>query len=732
MNTLRLFRLELCRLLLCRTTWLTIILSLILYLFGYSIYQMSGLTTMAVLYLANPISLCTLSSTVLFSVLALYELNKTHKNHVEAITYSIVSPWTMTLVLTAGLIICALLTAVLGFLLFLPYTYQKLDLVFSFSDYFLCWFLIFFPAPVFGILLAACCYLITQRTDVSILAVIVFLIFSRSGAQKEQCWWQWSLPVFPALSDDFSNAVVFRIAFYSRSMWLCIFGGCFLIALLCLRRYKKNLLRSFLFGLRKPFTIVLALCLLSLGGSLLYFQPFFDSSPTDWITAQITHPEHILDDVFLTGTELTADITDTAFGTISGSVVYHIENTSGQPRELYFHLNAGYSIQSATLNDEPISMIIDPTDLISRRDWSCTLPADPEITLKLTYHGSPKIWNNRSTILLNTMITPTYIDLLSIHLFPVPQLVTKTSQTPFLANITLPANLVPVTTGYATEWISDNNDNTKTWSASDSGTSIMGLCAADYVKTELKGNRGTIPIEFYYSRKHQKQLEEMNAISIIEAAVAYCTEHYGPRSFAKGKPFKIIQGTEFMFGGYAVSNISSTLEESFTVKNFQDTAKGSTGAEVLAHEIIHQWWGLGVMLEDSENPYWTSEGITTYSTYRLMEELYGEEYAKQYYLDKWDSSMTRRKNNFYIRHPEYMDCLPEEYATTIRNEINSVYLYDGTAQLIKRAEELIGGREKMDSVLSQLFLEGGATPLYITFDDFLNSCGLTKEELNYE
>ena len=64
MNTLRLFRLELRRLLHCRMTWLAVVFSLILYLAGYSLYQMLGYTTMAVLYLANPIALCTLGSTI--------------------------------------------------------------------------------------------------------------------------------------------------------------------------------------------------------------------------------------------------------------------------------------------------------------------------------------------------------------------------------------------------------------------------------------------------------------------------------------------------------------------------------------------------------------------------------------------------------------------------------------------------------------------------------------------
>ncbi len=726
---MKVFRLELRRLLLCWTTWLVIILSLACYFAGYSLYPMLQWTTMAVIYLANPISISTLGATILFSILTLYELNRIHKNHMDAVIYSILSPFTMILVLVLGLITCALLAALLGFLLFLPYTYQQLDLVFSFSDYFLCWFLIFFPGPVFGILFAACCYFITQRTDTSILAVIVFLIFSRSGVREKQCWWQWSLPVFSALSDDFSNTVVFRVAFYSRSIWLCILSGCFIVGLLCVRRYKKNILKSFLLGLRKPWIIMLGCCLFFLGALLWHYQPFFDASPSDWISAFAAHEEHTPLDLFLTGTELTVDITETTFGSISGKAIYHIENNSGQPKEMYFHLDSGYKIQLATINGEPISVIEDPFDLISMRDWRCMLPADKEITLEITYCGYPKMWNEQSSTLSGTMITQKYIELAGLHLLPVPQLEPKAPSTSFLANITLPAWLTPVTTGYAVELVSSKN-NTKTWFVSDSGTASMRLWAADYVKADLQG--GGIPIEFYYSHKHQKQLEKINAIPAIEAAITYCTKHYGPRSFEEGKPFKIIQGTEFVFGGYAASNISEILEESFTVKNLQDVNKGASGAEVLAHEIIHQWWGLGAILEDQENLYWTSEGITTYSTYRLMEELYGEEYAKKYYLDKWDSSVTNMQNNFYMRHPEYMDRLPERLAADIRIAVNSIYLYDGTAQIIKRAEELVGGQENMDAILSKLYLEGGVTPPYITFDDFLNACGLTREDIGYE
>ena len=60
--------------------------------------------------------------------------------------------------------------------------------------------------------------------------------------------------------------------------------------------------------------------------------------------------------------------------------------------------------------------------------------------------------------------------------------------------------------------------------------------------------------------------------------------------------------------------------------------EASVPAEVIAHEIIHQWWGIGQVVADPENSDWSSEALTCYATYRLMETLDGEEYAKKNYV----------------------------------------------------------------------------------------------------
>lgn len=719
-----LFRLELRRLLRTRAARLAVAVTLALPLAGYRLFSPLPWTTMATLYLANPISLGALGGCAAFALLTLSVLDRDRRRRTDALTGAAASPLLLAVLRILGLSACALLTAALGFVLYLPFTAWRLSLVFSLGDYALCWFLLLFPALAFGVLAAAVCYLILGRTDVAALAAALFLLASRTGARREDPWWQWSLSKLPALSDDFGNTLVFRIAAYGRLIWLCFLTGALLLALLCLRRYERGLWGSLRQGLRRGFPAALtAVCLLAAGGALWRNQPFLDHTPIDWMSHE--EPDYYSEDLALTASEIMADASDSLFGRLSGSAVYHLENPSGEARTLYFELNSGLHIDSAQANGRPVDCTDLHDDYIAGRNLSLVLPAEKEITLELRYSGMPRIWNVDGGLYLDRYISKQYTSLNPTALAPVPLAALKDANTPVSLLITLPEGLTPVTSGEAVK-ISEEG-KTWVWSVQDTGISPRSIYAADFVKADLKG--GGIPIEFYYSAKHRAQLESLDAIASMEAAVSYCTAHYGPRTFEEGKPFKILQLTEFEFGGFASGNLSGTLEESFTVKNLQDKEKGASGAEVLAHEIIHQWWGLGIMVQDPEDPYWTSEGITVYATYRLMEELYGPDYAKTHYLDVWEAAVTNNERNFYVRHPEYLNRLPEAFAADIDSAIQSVNQYSGTALMIKRAETLVGGQEAMDAIFSRLYRKGGTElgPQYVTLTDFLNACNLTKE-----
>lgn len=93
----------------------------------------------------------------------------------------------------------------------------------------------------------------------------------------------------------------------------------------------------------------------------------------------------------------------------------------------------------------------------------------------------------------------------------------------------------------------------------------------------------------------------------------------------------------------------------------------------------------------------------------------------------------RQDRNFYNRHPEYLELLPELYQTQINNSNRSINWYHRMPLMILKAEELVGGEEKMDEILRRmyadrkLFQENG-----FGYTDFLRYCGLTEEDLYLE
>lgn len=62
-------------------------------------------------------------------------------------------------------------------------------------------------------------------------------------------------------------------------------------------------------------------------------------------------------------------------------------------------------------------------------------------------------------------------------------------------------------------------------------------------------------IEFYYGRKHQEIMEQVNAADAVRDVVEYCTAHYGKLSFSNGETLKLIQ-SRIAGGGYAADGAS--------------------------------------------------------------------------------------------------------------------------------------------------------------------------------
>ena len=114
-------------------------------------------------------------------------------------------------------------------------------------------------------------------------------------------------------------------------------------------------------------------------------------------------------------------------------------------------------------------------------------------------------------------------------------------------------------------------------------------------------------------------MEAAGAADAVKAVVDYCTEHYGfPSAFGTSGTLKLIQ-SRVAGGGYAGEGASLLDEADFTAANLRDTSKGAGAGEVMIHELVHQWWGLGNMFDTpEEDSPWSSEGLTVYTSSRIV------------------------------------------------------------------------------------------------------------------
>lgn len=339
-----------------------------------------------------------------------------------------------------------------------------------------------------------------------------------------------------------------------------------------------------------------------------------------------------------------------------------------------------------------------------------------------TMQGSTEI-SSEYLCLENSVLSPRLMNVLNV--------LPGENGYPTTIEITLPEVMtaIPFNSSEA-EVIAENEDGTKTWRYEANSAGGI-LYAGDYVREDIEA--GGMTIEFYYGRKHQAVMESAGAVDAVKSVVDYCTEHYGLLSFGIGETLKLIQ-SRVAGGGYATDGASLLDEADFTADNLGDASKGGGAGEVMIHELVHQWWGLGNMFDTSDpTSPWSAEGLTVYTTYRIVKELYGEDYAREHYVNQWQQAVDDYYLDFYVRNPDYLANLPEDKQLEITGNLTYVRQYCEMPLKILKAEQLVGGEESMDQILNSLF-NRELDPMYpyLTYQEFLDACGLTEEDLSLD
>ena len=727
MKTLKLFPLELGRLLQSRLTWLIVLLTVLSPAAGLVLYRPATSTTMLSLYLANPAMAGGVAGGILFGALTVYELDRVSRSRADVLMDAAVSPLTMALTRLLALLAAAVGTLALTMLAWLPVGAGLIGSVFSGVDYALAYGLLMGLALPLSILAAGAAYQFTRRADLSLVLFAAFAALSLTVWADD---WQlcWLNPCVWALSDDFSNFRVFRSVAWMRLTWLAALAGVWTVSYLCVRQYGKGLFGSLARGVRRAYRPAIALALLACSGTAYAAQPFIDHSNPDLTVMSFYEIPYAEGVTFLSRSAQV--FPDTAAGTVTGRASYWFENTSGQEQSLSFGVNPGYTISNVQVGGADVPFTVSDYQEYNEARLEVTIPAEEQVELTMEYSGFPQ--ESLPTMQGGKELSDDYLCLENSALSPrVMNVLPGENGYPAAIEITLPASMTAVPFGSSeAEVVSENDDSTRTWRYEDNGAGGI-LYAGDYVREDIEA--GGMTIQFYYGRKHQSVMEAAGAVDAVKAVVDYCTEHYGKLSFGSGETLKLIQ-SRVAGGGYATDGASLLDEADFTANNLGDAVKGGGAGEVMIHELVHQWWGLGNMFDtsDSTSP-WSAEGLTVYTTYRIVKELYGEAYAQEHYVDQWQQAVDDYYLDFYVRCPEYLERLPESVRLNISNSLSGMRQYCEMPLKILKAEQLVGGEEAMDQILNSLF-NRELDPMYpyLTYQEFLDACGLTEEDLSLD
>ena len=715
---------ELARLLRGRLTWLAAALTVLSPLAGLTVYRSASADTMQSLYVANPALAGGVLGGLFFALLTLCDCARTSRCRVEVLCDAAVSPLTAALARLMALLGTAALTLALTLLTWLPWTAHTVGAVFDGGDYLLAYLILMGLALPLCILLAGAAWQFTRRFDLSLVLVAALAALSLTIWRDN---WQlcWLNPCVWALSDDFSNFRILRSAAYMRLTWLLGLAGLWALSYLCIRRYGRGPLGSLARTARRVYRPLLAAALLLCCGWSCAAQPFIDHSNPDLSAMTFLTMEPLEGVACL---RRSVQVTpDTRRGTVEGTASYQLQNTTGQEQTVALGVTPGYTISNVRANGVEVPFSVSDYQEYNEAKLEVAIPAEEQVELTLEYGGFPQ--ESMPTMQGSKELSGEYLCLENAALSPrLMNVMPGEDGYPATIEITLPAAMTVIPFGASeAEVVAEHGDGTKTWRYETNRAGGI-LYAGDYVREEIQA--GGLTIDFYYGRKHQAVMEAAGAAEAVLAVMDYCAGHYGSLAFGDGERLKLIQ-SRVAGGGYAGDGASLLDEADFTAHNLGDADKGGGAAEVMIHELVHQWWGLCNMF-DTADP-WSAEGLTCYTTYRIAKELYGEDYAREHYVNQWRAEVDDYYLNFYVRRPEYLEALPEAERLAISNSLSGMRRYSEMPLKILKAEELVGGEAAMDELLHGLF-NRELDPMYpyLTYQEFLDACGLTEEDLTLD
>ncbi len=254
--------------------------------------------------------------------------------------------------------------------------------------------------------------------------------------------------------------------------------------------------------------------------------------------------------------------------------------------------------------------------------------------------------------------------------------------------------------------------------------------------TDFKTRRADIgngkQVEIYYGAKNDEMMDRIEIEKIIADAHQYCTALYGDDVTLKGRDLKIIQRNSFMWGNWALGVINLSEEELTEDYLYNNPLLGASPQEIFARKIAYNWWGGSLFFDYRSEIPWSEDGFVNYTIYRMAKDTYGEAYAKENYVDVWERDVELSQRNFYRRHPEYLEKLPESARSIVSAQLQRSDLSSRMALMLLDIEQRVGGEAAFTEILRDFYQDNAykAVREQVKSTAFLAYCGLTLDDMD--
>jgi len=191
----------------------------------------------------------------------------------------------------------------------------------------------------------------------------------------------------------------------------------------------------------------------------------------------------------------------------------------------------------------------------------------------------------------------------------------------------------------------------------------------------------------------------------VEAMIDAAEELYGP--YRWGRYDLLVLPPSFPFGG--MENPRLTFATPTIL------AGDRSLVSLVAHELAHSWSG-NLVTNATWRDFWLNEGFTTYFEYRIMEEVYGPEYAamlRQLGRQDLEAALAELPPADQVLHVDLAGRDPDDGMTIVPYEKGAAFL---------QAVEASVGRERFDAFLRDYFERHAFGPMTTArFESVLDS-----------